>query len=552
MGRSLPHSPRDTTLTQPCPHGRSTWTFSTVLLYLPQRSIFGRLRSQEGQPNKPDSIAGTLNHSLHRNADTRGPLAQLAEQLTLNQRVVGSSPTRLTSELPGVEPKRGGLPNDGQPFLYRRVAKYVAKRFEGTIMIDRKREPLRLFYSYSHRDAKMRDRLQVHLSLLKNQGLIAQWHDRQITAGEEWEGKIDENLERADIILLLISSDFLASKYCHDIEMRRAMERHDAGEARVIPVILHPVLWHGEPFAKLQALPTDAKPVSKWRPQDEGWFDVAKGIGVVVDELGQHLTAQQEANNAGLSPPPAYVASEPGDGEQPGEVGDAAVWAEKSGALLTAGRYEEALAEADRAIQVDPNNIAALHNKAAALDRLGKHNEAIVILDHALSLAPDNAHLWMGLGTALVNLGRFSDAAIAFEHAVKTGPYFAEAWYNLGWALIKSGSPREAVAAYQQAVRVTPDFPSAWYNLGHLLDILGNHEAALVAFDQSLSYRPEDPQTWRHSSVALGNLGRYAEALAVCDRALVLKPDDVHTWYIRGWLEAKLDSDNPAEENQSQ
>ncbi|WP_445628750.1 toll/interleukin-1 receptor domain-containing protein [Nostoc sp. DSM 114167] len=86
-----------------------------------------------------------------------------------------------------------------------------------------------IFFSYSHRDETLRDELEIHLAMLKKQGFIETWHDRRITAGEEFDKAISKNLEEADIILLLVSSDFLASNYCYDIEMQRAMEKHEQG-----------------------------------------------------------------------------------------------------------------------------------------------------------------------------------------------------------------------------------------------------------------------------------------------------------------------------------
>ena len=127
--------------------------------------------------------------------------------------------------------------------------------------------------------------LENHLAILKRQGVITGWHDRRIGAGEEWEGKIDAHLNSARVILLLISADFIASDYCYDVELKQAMERHEAGEARVIPVILRPVDWKGAPFGKLQALPKDAKPVTTWANRDEAFVDVARGIRAVVKEL---------------------------------------------------------------------------------------------------------------------------------------------------------------------------------------------------------------------------------------------------------------------------
>ena len=144
---------------------------------------------------------------------------------------------------------------------------------------ERSTDPVSLFYSYSHKDERLRDQLETHLSLLQTQGVIRGWHDRRIEAGTEWDGAISQNLEDAGIILLLVSADFLASRYCRDVEVVRAMERHEAGTARVIPVILRPVdNWQSTPFGKLQALPKGGKPVTRWKDRDEAFANVTRGI----------------------------------------------------------------------------------------------------------------------------------------------------------------------------------------------------------------------------------------------------------------------------------
>lgn len=142
-----------------------------------------------------------------------------------------------------------------------------------------------VFYAYSHQDEALRDELEKHLSTLWRQGIISSWHDRRIGPGTEWEGQIDEHLNVSQVILLLVSSDFLFSNYCYDVEMKRALERHEAGTARVIPVILRACLWDGAPFCKLQALPKDARPITSWPNLDEAFFDVAKGIRAAIQEL---------------------------------------------------------------------------------------------------------------------------------------------------------------------------------------------------------------------------------------------------------------------------
>ena len=127
---------------------------------------------------------------------------------------------------------------------------------------------LRVFFSYSHKDETLRNELETHLKLLQYRSLISTWHDRKIEAGEEWKQKIDENLERADIILLLVSVDFIASAYCYALEMTRALQRHEEKSARVIPIILRDVDLAGSPFVKLQGLPSNLNPVTKWPDRD--------------------------------------------------------------------------------------------------------------------------------------------------------------------------------------------------------------------------------------------------------------------------------------------
>ncbi len=140
----------------------------------------------------------------------------------------------------------------------------------------------RVFLSYSHKDEKLRKELETHLKLMERLGMIQCWSDRRITAGDEWKGKLDEHLENADIVLLLVSPDFFASDYCYDIEMRRALERQEAGETRVVPVIVRDVDWTPAPFGKLQALPAGGKAVEAWRKRDTAWRSVVEGIEKVV------------------------------------------------------------------------------------------------------------------------------------------------------------------------------------------------------------------------------------------------------------------------------
>src|SRR5829696_7872893 len=146
-------------------------------------------------------------------------------------------------------------------------------------------KPLKVFCSYSHKDEEHVNDMRDWLRGLERQGLIEWWHDRKISPGWEWEEAIDKNLRTADVILLLVSRAFMASDYVYEREIGVAVERHERGEARVIPIIVRPADWEWASFGKLQALPKDAKPITTWPDQDEAWLDVVRGVRKSVEEL---------------------------------------------------------------------------------------------------------------------------------------------------------------------------------------------------------------------------------------------------------------------------
>lgn len=148
--------------------------------------------------------------------------------------------------------------------------------------------PIEVFFSYAQSNRDLRDKLETHLAILKRKGVIRGWHDGEIGAGEERDKALAQHLETAKVILLLISADFLASDFCYDVEMQKAIERHERGEARVIPVILDACDWEGAPFGKLASLPRGGRPVTSWVNQSEAFTDIAKGIRKQVEQLTQN------------------------------------------------------------------------------------------------------------------------------------------------------------------------------------------------------------------------------------------------------------------------
>jgi formylglycine-generating enzyme required for sulfatase activity len=165
-------------------------------------------------------------------------------------------------------------------------------------------EPIKVFVSYSHQDDVLRKELCTHLSGLERSKLIKLWLDRDIEAGLEWASEIDQNLEQAAIILLLVSADFIASEYCYSIEMTRAVALHEAGTTKVIPVIIGACDWTSAPFGKLQAIPPDNQAVATWGNGDKyaratAWTLVSQEISNVAQQIRDRriaeFTVQQQA-----------------------------------------------------------------------------------------------------------------------------------------------------------------------------------------------------------------------------------------------------------------
>jgi formylglycine-generating enzyme required for sulfatase activity len=157
-------------------------------------------------------------------------------------------------------------------------------------------DPIKIFISYSHQDDELRKELTPHLASAKDQKLIELWHDREIKAGADWAREIDEKLDLADIILFLVSADFIDSRYCSGIEMKRAIERHQDKTAWAIPVIIRFSDWTTTRLNELQAIPRDNRPVTSWgntkNDRDEPWLEVAKEISQVAQQIKDQRTVK--------------------------------------------------------------------------------------------------------------------------------------------------------------------------------------------------------------------------------------------------------------------
>lgn len=169
----------------------------------------------------------------------------------------------------------------------------------------------RVFFSYSHEDEALRDQLEKHLAMLKRQGIIESWHDRRMKAGSRLNWEIDRELNAADIILLLLSPDFLHSDYCYKIEKARALQRHDEGSARVVSIILRPCDWKHTDLAAYLVTPKDGRPITQWPDRDEAFLDVVTSIRRAIEEIGKAGKPLKTHRWVERAAPPELVAALP-------------------------------------------------------------------------------------------------------------------------------------------------------------------------------------------------------------------------------------------------
>ena len=144
---------------------------------------------------------------------------------------------------------------------------------------------LKLFFSYAHEDLDIVANLRKHLTPLCHEQIVEFWYDRDLVAGENWDDEIASRLEHADIAVVLVSSDFVASEYAYGKELRRALELHDRGRLRLVPVIARNCRWQNLPIGRLQALPESGRPITTWTDRDDAYVSVALGIEEVARQL---------------------------------------------------------------------------------------------------------------------------------------------------------------------------------------------------------------------------------------------------------------------------
>jgi tetratricopeptide (TPR) repeat protein len=359
----------------------------------------------------------------------------------------------------------------------------------------KKTKTLEVYISYSRKDASFMEALCLHLTVLQRSGLITIWSDRNINPGSIWEEEINRHIRAADIILLLVSPDFLNSESA-DNEIRIAMRRQASGEVRVIPIIVRPCIWSHAPFRSLQALPLNGKPALSWNNLDEALFEIVRGIRDVVNLQQKEL--EQQIN-----------------------------WVDEGDHYMQQQSYRDAFDAYEEALRIAPVNVFAYIGRGNALRNLGRPTEALSSYLQALRLSPTNVAACIGRGNALSDLSSFNEALEAYDQALHLAPDDSDALFGRGYTLYCLQRYEEALISYRKLQTLYPNNIAIYMNIGNTLHALGREMEALAAYQQILSLAPKEIDAYLAASTVLVQLQKYEDALALMNRAIILDANNL-------------------------
>ena len=408
-------------------------------------------------------------------------------------------------------------------------------------------DPLELVCCYARDDEKGLQALLDHLKPLERMGEIRVWHDRQIEVGTERYKAIETHLESAQIVILLISSSFLASDYSYSQEMRRALERQEHGEARVIPVILRHCAWRITPIGKLVSLPSDSRPIGAWENNDAAFLDVIEGVQSVVNQLRiQSLRHEAEEQYKKRAYPEALLLYEQAitlqlaiqhpDAYQRAIL--ACLYEGKADAFYAQNRFEEANQSYDLALALDDNLPHSNDYKGHTLLHLQRQEEALTFFKRAIQQTPNNQHASLALLNTLLALNREQEALAFCEHIQPRFPYDFQLQESAARLFQKHGKYEQALVSWEQIIALIQDQEtflsttiSPYYQKkAEVLEELQRYQEALLVyqevemFKKIAIFKADDAPFFLRKGQLLTRLWRYEEALDAYEQAITLNP----------------------------
>ena len=415
--------------------------------------------------------------------------------------------------------------------------------------------PIRIFISYAHEDESHRVELQKFIRSLKNGHLVEHWSDRRIVPGDDWDERISEELNQADIVLMLISADFLDSEYVRAKEIPHALSRRDWG-VRVIPIIVRhlPEEWGDNELLKLQALPTDRRPVEVWESRDEAYSIIASAVGRMIDDVASSAPRNGSRAKSEATAPSPPIAHPLADG--PAEVPTAHVdppaqpftaasprlarffgwrspWNLAYGLLaglalgLTIGLWA-----VPPLWNFRPSNAIEYNLRGELRFRaFGDLDGALEDFQRAVACEPRSPRLLHNLGLAYLVRGEYAPAVTVFGEAISKNRTFLEAHNDLCVAYVYQRKYPLAEEVLERAKDIVADHPWTLKNRGFILYMQDKYELAIVKYTEAIHKDPNYFEAYLYRSWAHAQLGRRREAagdhyIAVSgDRALGRRVD---------------------------
>ncbi len=417
--------------------------------------------------------------------------------------------------------------------------------------------PLKVFVSYAHEDEVLRRALANHLRAPEREGLIVVWHDRKITGGREWAGAIDDALASADIVLLLISSDFLASDYCHDVELKDAIRLHDAGQARVVPVILRSCDWTHSPFARFNALPPDGLPVVEAPFPDQRYSEVADGLRCVVAELLP--AAAQPAETVPRAEPTV-----PRPAKRRTFRIEFSLWGLKVGPVelpvpALRGRYAALSAVAMLTVAAAAAYLFSLNRpmaQAREAMRMARYDWAV----EQLKTIPDALAMWPGLAalrqSAALGASTYRQpqdweqigADLQRQRKARPDDHFLQVLH--AESLLRRYDYDGASRLVDAALAADPAYAQAWFLRGLVAEqAKGDRNAALQSYRRAVEAAPSSPQYRGNLARTQLDLGHYDDALAEYAKTTQLPVAQVESalaWWAKGDFRRGADAQRAA------
>lgn len=381
-------------------------------------------------------------------------------------------------------------------------------------------EKVKVFITYAREDVSKKDELIKRLGVMKRNGLISLWHDKELIAGDEWEADLLENLLDSDFLLHLTSASSLDSNYCNK-ELTLALTKN----IKPIPVILEACDWQNDRLNKFQVLPDDGTPINEWNPESKGWQNVVDGIRKAI-----HKMQRQKNPSSNTTPTPDSVSPDPNTANSIDL--DSAI--QRGNTLMMFGQIDTALTVYSQVIHLDPDNAIAYYNRGRAYRVKNQYAKAIADYTQAIRLKQDFASAYLNRGVVYRLSNEYTAAMTDFNTAIELEYGYAEAYNNRGLVYDTLQEYDKAIADFNEAIKLKPQEDYVYINRGNVYALSGRYSEAIADLKEATRLNPENASAYYSLGNTYTGLGKYDEAIIEYTKAIELDPNYNEAYNNRG------------------